>query len=127
MNESKRMTIQDIVKHDCERAGSSFETVYVNLHNSIQNNTARVFRSGNTLFTSEIQEPKVSEVHMFTADKANQLVKAIREFVSAMKAAGFVKLITNTDDESLLLLLKRANVNFTSMPTQNGFQIEIEV
>lgn len=121
------MTIQDIVKHDCERAGSSFETVYVNLHNSIQNNTARVFRSGNTLFTSEIQEPKVSEVHMFTADKANQLVKAIREFVSAMKAAGFVKLITNTDDESLLLLLKRANVNFTSMPTQNGFQIEIEV
>ena len=121
------MTIQDIVKHDCERAGASFETVYVNLHNAIQNNSARVFRSGNTLFTSEIQEPKVSEVHMFTADKANQLVKAIREFVSAMKAAGFVKLITNTGDESLSLLLKRANVNFTSMPAQNGFQIEIEV
>lgn len=121
------MTIQEIIKYDCDKHGVSFETVYVNLHNAIENNTARVFRSGNTLFTSQIQEPKVSKVHMFTTDKANQLVKAIREFVSAMKVAGFVKLITKTDDKSLLILLKRANVNFTLMPTQNGFQIEIEV
>jgi len=124
---NKRMTIQEIVKYDCEKTGVSFETVYVNLHNGIEDNSTRVFRSGNTLFTSEIQEPKVSEVHLFTADNANQLVKAIKEFVSAMKVAGFVKLITNTNDESLPILLKRANVNFTSMPTQNGFQIEIEV
>lgn len=124
---NKRMTIQEIVKHDCEKTGVSFETVYVNLHNAIENNTARVFRSGNTLFTSEIQKPKVSEVHLFTADNANQLVKALKEFFAAMKVAGFVKLITNTDNDSLLILLKRTNVNFTSMPTQDGFQIEIEV
>jgi hypothetical protein len=69
----------------------------------------------------------VSEVHLFTADNANQLVKALKEFFAAMKVAGFVKLITNTDNDSLLILLKRTNVNFTSMPTQDGFQIEIEV
>jgi hypothetical protein len=124
---SKRLTIQEIVKHDCDRHGGSFETVYVNLHNAIENNTARVFRSGNTLFTSEIQEPKVSKVHLFTADNVNQLIKAIKEFVLAMKNAGFVKLISNIDDKAFLLIYKRANLDFTAMPSQNGYDIEIRI
>ena len=121
------MTIQEIVKYDCDKHGGSFETVYVNLHNAIENNTARVFRSGNTLFTSEIQEQKVSKVHLFTADNVNQLVKAIKEFVSAMKVAGFVKLISNINDKSFLLIYKRANLDFTATPSQNGYDIEIRV
>jgi hypothetical protein len=124
---SKRLTIQEIVKQDCDRHGGSFETVYVNLHNAIENNTARVFRSGNTLFTSEKKQQGVSEVHLFTADNANQLVKAIKEFVLAMKNAGFVKLLSNIDNKAFLLIYKRANLDFTATPSQNGYDIEIRV
>jgi len=124
---SKRLTIQEIVKHDCDRHGGSFETVYVNLHNAIENNTARVFRSGNTLFTSEKKQEGVSEVHSFTADNAGQYVKALREFFAAMKVAGFEILLTNTDDDTLITLLKRSGVDFTSTPSQNGFDIEIRI
>ena len=123
----KRMTTQEIVENECKRHNISFKDVYANLYNGIQNNTTRIFRFGNTLFTSVIQQPKVTEVHLFTADNPFQLVKAIKEFMSAMKVAGFKKLITSSDKKSLLVLLKRANVNFSSTPTKNGYQIEIEV
>jgi hypothetical protein len=123
----KRMTTQDIVEVDCKRHGVPFKTVYANLYNSIKNNSARVFRFGNTLFTSVIQQPKVTEIHLFTADNPFQVVKAIKEFMVAIKVAGFQKLITSSNNKSLLVLLQRANVNFTSTPTKNGYQIEIEV
>lgn len=121
------MTTQEIVENDCNRNGVPFKIVYANLYNAIKNNSARVFRFGNTLFTSVIQQPKVTEVHLFTADNPFQLVQAIKEFMAAIKIAGFEKLLTNSNNKSLLVLLQRANVNFTSTPTKNGYQIEIKV
>ena len=124
---TKEMTTQEIIKHDCNKMGVPFENVYVNLYNAIQSDGARVFRFGNTLFTSEIQQPKVSQIHMFTADSASQIVKAMKNFAVAMRVAGFKKLITTTTTNDLLTLLKRAQVDFVSSPVQNGYQVEIRI
>jgi hypothetical protein len=122
-----QMTTQEIVRTACKKENIPFEKVYVNLHQAVANNQARIIRYGNTLFTSKIIKPKVSEVHLFTADNPFELAKAIKEFMSAMKVGGFVKLVTDLSDGSLIPLLKRANVRFTSTPSQSGYHLEIEV
>jgi hypothetical protein len=87
----KQMSVQDIIKADCERYGFDFEKFYVGLLAQIKDGSMRIMRHGNTLLAYYITEPHVAEVHLITADHVPQLVEAIKNLYAAMKKAGFVK------------------------------------
>jgi predicted glycosyl hydrolase (DUF1957 family) len=121
------MTIQQIIKKACKKEGMPFEQTYVQLSNAIQNGKLRIFRYENTLSTSVIIQPHVSEIHFITADTPQNFNKAVINVIGAMKKAGFVKLITKTVNDGLFPILQRAHINFTPTPIEGGYQVEIEV
>lgn len=123
----KQMTTQEIVKHTCEQDGADFSQVYVELSKSIQNGTTRIFRSGNSLIVYSIPQEKVADIHLFTADPANKVVKALRDAYQAFKVSGFQKLVADVNNEGLFSLLRRAQIPFTSTQNGSNYQLLIEV
>ena len=84
----------------------------------------RVMRHGNTLFVYYNNKDGSVAVAMETADKARDLIAAIKDFKRAMKAAGFKTAMFNIVNPELPRLFKMAGIPIqikpTNVPTQPG-------
>lgn len=131
---TKRLTTQEIVREDCKREGINFEYFYAGLHAKIASNEMRVMRFGNTLFAYYLLAPGETNVYIITVDKVPDLIKALKNFYAAMKVAGFKRSVTDMKDKSLIGLLKRAGIKFTTTPIrkdingvmQSGYRLVVE-
>ena len=119
----KQMTTQEIVEHACKREGVPYEHTYVTIAKALEQGLMRIMRHGNTLFAYTIPKPHVAEVNMLTADNANDLVKAFRNFDLAMRKAGFTKMISDVNDIGIFTILKRAGLMFKTTKTDKGSYI----
>lgn len=116
----KQMTTQEIVEHACKREGVPYEHTYVILSKAIESGVMRIMRNGNSLFAYTIPKPHVAEVHLITADTANNIIAALRNFDLAMRKSGFTKIISEVKDIGLFSLLKRAGLLFKATKKEHG-------
>jgi len=80
----------------------------------------RVMRAGNTLFSYYNKGNGVADVAMDTADTPRELVKSIKEFVKAMKAANFKQGRFSISNPQIEKILKMIGVQYQLMPTPGG-------
>ena len=118
----KELTIQEIVKADCKRYGFDFDQIYTGLHALIQSGGTRVLRHHNTLLVYHIKGEGNADIHLVTADNPYALVSALKQFVVAMKKAGFHTATTSTIDPNMLRMLKVAQVPFTATQEPQSFE-----
>lgn len=105
------MTTQEIVKQSVERMepGADWEMVYGHVYAAIKSNKFRVMRCGNTLLFFKITPPEASMCHIFSTDKQEDLMHALREFGRCLGASGYKKITGIVRNASLLRILRKAN------------------
>ena len=123
----KRVSVQEIIKKDAEATGADFEKLYTYFFQEIQAGRMRIMRHGNTLMIYSILQPKVAEVHIVSADKPREIIEAIKDFEKAMKKAGFVKVVSDTDNMAIVRLLQAANVPVKVTPMNGKYHLEFGV
>jgi hypothetical protein len=86
----KELSTQEIVKRDpsIKEAGVDWEKIYALMHDTINKNTHRVMRAGNTLFWYQLLPDKQISFVMLTADPKSEIDDRTKEFRQAVKAAG---------------------------------------
>ena len=86
----KELSTQEIVKRDpsIKEAGADWKKIYALMHDTINKNTHRIMRSGNTLFWYQLLPNKQIKFIVVTADPENQLGARTQEFQRAAEAAG---------------------------------------
>lgn len=94
----KKLETQDIVKDSAEvkESGMDWKETYAVIYYSIEKNTGRVMRAGNSLFWYEILENKQAQVHVFNVDPYQEFLKNTRDFGKAMQKAGFEYMFCDT-------------------------------
>jgi len=112
---SGTMTTQEIVKQNVERMepGADWEAVYGHLYAAIKSDKFRMLRCGNTLLFFRVTPPEASMAHIFTTDKQEDLMKALREFGQSLKIGKYTKITGIVRNASLLRIIRKANsINF---------------
>jgi hypothetical protein len=86
----KELSTQEIVKRDpsIKEAGVDWKRIYALMHDTINKNTHRVMRSGNTLFWYQLLPNKQIKYTILTADPKSEIDDRTKEFRQAAEAAG---------------------------------------
>lgn len=127
MTTAKRMSVQDIIRKESDKLGADFGRLYTYLYQEIQAGRMRILRHGNSLLIYTILEPGVAEAHIVSADNPVAIVKAIKEFDTALRRAGFERVVSDTQDEKIIKLLKTAGVDVKTMFANGVYNLEFEV
>ena len=100
---------QDIIKESDEvkEMGMDWKRVYAALALSIQNNTHRVMRSGNTLLWIKLLPQKTAQMYVFNADTQKNFLKNMKEFAKALDKSGFESVFGETHNMQLIEMMKR--------------------
>ncbi len=87
----KEMTPQEIVKNSdyIKSSGKDWKKVYAALMVAVQQNIAKIVRSGNSLFLINPVSDTEVEYHVFNADPKEQYKENLKDFMNAMRNAGF--------------------------------------
>jgi hypothetical protein len=90
----------------------------------VQQKKARMIQFGNTVFWANQAGPGVLEVHIFTEEAPQTLVKRIPEAAKWAKARGFKKIFSVINDPATIELVRMAKLPFnltqTTMRTPKG-------
>ena len=102
-------TTQDIIKQSDEvkEMGMDWKRVYAAVATSIQNNTHRVMRSGNTLLWVKLMPQKTAQMYVFNADTPKNFLKNMKDFAKALDKAGFETVFGETHSMQLIEMMKR--------------------
>lgn len=105
----KQMTSQEIVEHSDEvkESGYDWKKAYASIFASIQSNQYRVMRCGNTLFWYKLLPNKTAQMFIFNADDHKHFLRNTKEFIKAMKAAGFKTIFGDTENIQIINMLKK--------------------
>ena len=100
---------QDIIKQSDEvkEMGMDWQRVYAAVSISIQNNTHRVLRSGDTLLWIKLLPQKTAQMYVFNADSKKNFLKNMKEFAKALDKAGFETVFGETHNPQLIEMMKR--------------------
>lgn len=100
---------QDIIKESDEvkEMGMDWKRVYAAVALSIQNNTHRVMRSGNTLLWIKLLPQKTVQMYVFNADTQKNFLKNMKEFAKALDKSGFESVFGETHNMQLIEMMKR--------------------
>jgi len=100
---------QDIVKESDEvkEMGMDWKRVYAAVALSIQNNTHRVMRSGDTLLWIKLLPQKTAQMYVFNADTQKNFLKNMKEFAKALDKSGFESVFGETHNMQLIEMMKR--------------------
>ncbi len=100
---------QDIIKESDEvkEMGMDWKRVYAAVALSIQNNTHRVMRSGNTLLWIKLLPQKTAQMYVFNADTQKNFLKNMKEFAKALDKSGFESVFGETHNMQLIEMMKR--------------------
>ena len=116
-----KMSTQDILAKSLARSGQDPKKVHGAMSHLVQTDPKfRVMRAGNTLFSYYNKGNGVADVAMDTADTPRELVKSIKEFVKAMKAANFKQGRFSISNPQIEKILKMIGVQYQLMPTPGG-------
>lgn len=100
---------QDIIKESDEvkEMGMDWKRVYAAVALSIQNNTHRVMRSGDTLLWVKLLPQKTAQMYVFNADTQKNFLKNMKEFAKALDKSGFESVFGETHNMQLIEMMKR--------------------
>lgn len=100
---------QDIIKESDEvkEMGMDWKRVYAAVALSIQNNTHRVMRSGDTLLWIKLLPQKTAQMYVFNADTQKNFLKNMKEFAKALDKSGFESVFGETHNMQLIEMMKR--------------------
>ena len=84
-----------------------WKRVYAAVALSIQNNTHRVMRSGNTLLWIKLLPQKTVQMYVFNADTQKNFLKNMKEFAKALDKSGFESVFGETHNMQLIEMMKR--------------------
>jgi len=100
---------QDIIKESDEvkEMGMDWKRVYAAVALSIQNNTHRVMRNGDTLLWIKLLPQKTAQMYVFNADTQKNFLKNMKEFAKALDKSGFESVFGETHNMQLIEMMKR--------------------
>tara|TARA_R110000868_G_scaffold117122_1_gene311228 strand:- start:40918 stop:41358 length:441 start_codon:yes stop_codon:yes gene_type:complete len=109
-SQSKRMTVDDIVKNSIEvkRSGVDWKKFHAYVYAALKFPKYRLMRSRDTLFLYEITAPhELRLLTSFNAEKSNKTYfRNVLEFGAAMEKAGFYRLIAKGITMQLVRMLE---------------------
>jgi len=100
---------QDIIKEsdEVQEMGMDWKRVYAAVALSIQNNTHRVMRSGDTLLWIKLLPQKTAQMYVFNADTQKNFLKNMKEFAKALDKSGFESVFGETHNMQIIEMMKR--------------------
>lgn len=106
---SKQMTTQEIIRDSDEvkEAKADWKQVYAAVYTTIQQNTHRVLRHGNTLAWIELLPDDVARLFIFNADTHKNFLKNMKEFAKALDRGGFKSVFGETHNPQMIEVMKR--------------------
>lgn len=114
-------TTQDIIK---EAVGErqNWKDVYKAVYTTVQMNTHRVLRHGNTLVWLKLLPNQNVEMFVFTADKKQEAVGNLAECLKAALAAGFQEIYFDAPYEDAFEFLEPMGFRVDSAPVEGGYR-----
>lgn len=115
---AKRMEAIDIITKSAEETGADPQRAYASLVEAVRTNPkVRVMRANNTLFTYFNLGNGQAEIAMDTADSPRELVESIKQFLQAMKVAGFKTGQFGVDNPQILKAIEMAGGKVSTQST----------
>lgn len=112
---------QEIIKQAVGKQGD-WKQVYQAVYSTIQNNTHRVFRHGDTLVWVKLLPNKKSEMFVFTADKEKEAIGNLAECLKAVIASGFQEIYFDAPYEDAFEFLEPMGFQVDSAPAERGYR-----
>lgn len=109
---AKQMSPQEIIKADVEKSGSPmpWQNVYAGLVTAVKSPKFRIIRANNSLFAFSIDGKGMATGHLITADNPQTVADSVKQFMQAMKKAGYRQIKSSTSNPKLLEAYKAAGV-----------------
>lgn len=106
------MSVQDIIKHDCETNGCpvSWQQIYAGLSEAVKSPKYRLMRANNSIMAFSIPEKGMALAHLITADDPKTLVDSAKQFHQAMLAAGYKKVHSKVTNPQIIRVLEMAGI-----------------
>ena len=126
---SGTMTTQDIVRQSVERdtPNEDWKNVYAHLHAGLKTPHFRMLRRRDSLLFFQVQSPIASNVHLFTMDDQTELKASLKEFVNALKMAGYKKITGRLRNPAMLRIIRMAGLKVNQSKIPGGYSFEVEV
>ena len=121
---AQRMDMLDILQNYVEQQGGDFDKVYDALKEGMDAGAVRIMRYGNTLMIYKIMQPGVADVEIASADSAQDLVAAIKDFYQAMQKANFKSVTMSTENPQIGRAVQASGVpvQVSMRPSTDGTQ-----
>jgi hypothetical protein len=124
------LSSSDIIRKDLKNLNYSgdVEAYLKNMASSIAQKKSGLLRFADTVFWfRSVNEPRVFDVHLYTVDSPKALAGAINAGVAIMQQAGVERLVSNTDNEKIVKLLKRLQYPIEVKKENNLFSWTMEI
>jgi hypothetical protein len=124
------LSSSDIIRKDLKNLNYSgdVEAYLKNMASSISQKRSILLRFADTIFWfRSVNEPKVFDVHLYTVDSPKALAGAINAGVATLQRAGVKKLVSHTDNEKIVKLLKRLQYPIQVKKENNLFAWTMEI
>jgi hypothetical protein len=107
---SGKMTTQEIVRTAVNRSAPEMDwrRMYVKVSMLIKKPEFRLMRANNTLFLFHNNGDHTAYADWFTADKADNLPKSMKDFLVSMKKCGFTEVKFSGQTQSFVGAMQRA-------------------
>lgn len=120
----------DIIRKDLSNLNypRDVEAYLKNIASSIAQKKGGLLRFSDTVFWfRSANKPKVFDVHLYTLDSPKALAGAINAGVATMQKAGVERLVSNTDNEQIVKLLKKLQYSIEVKKENNLFAWTMEI
>lgn len=106
----KQMKEQDIFKRSSmpKRLGMTWEQAYATVSKTLESKDYRMLRDGNTLLWVHIPKPGTAMIWLFDADTPENRPAHFKNYMEALKKAGYQYVAMITDQRPELIALERA-------------------
>jgi hypothetical protein len=113
----KEMTTQEIIRESDEikEGNVDWKKAYATVYMTVQQNTHRVLRHGNTLAWLKLLPNDSAQMFIFNADTPKNFLRNMKEFAKAIDKAGFKSYFGETHNPQILEMLRRL-----------GYRVDIE-
>ena len=109
---AETMSLQDIIKHDCETNGCpvSWQQIYAGLSEAVKSPKYRLMRANNSIMAFSIPEKGMANAHLITADDPRTLVDSMKQFHQAMLKSGYKQVRSKITNLQVVRVLEMAGI-----------------
>lgn len=105
------MTPTEIISQDCSRRGLDAKGILATIAYYVKNKAAHILRRGNTLLLIRPISKEFAELHLFTMDKPQELLRSLPYFIKTIRGTQLKRVYGKAEEPGTTEMLRRAGID----------------